>query len=252
MLDSMFEARLRDARPNQLPDVEVTQAVRVVAISENARALPLSRHRRWVIATAAAIAIVIAAPAVALTTGVIEFDKTPRVSHERQLRFSELVDRGAPPEMDPRVVPFSARYVSSFSRGRETVDLWVAPTDRGGFCYSFTNFTSGCRATRTVNLGSVVIPLGEFRPWLIDLTTYRTGTSTSPRTLAGNVLALADSRIFVSYADGERLELSVTWVSPPISAGFFFLEIGEDSQVSALELETHDGELIARTASQFR
>lgn len=251
-MDDSVEARLRDARPHEVHGAHVTGATRSLVISAPKSDSPLSRRRRWMAVVAATIGLLIAAPVVALTTGVIEFDKAPRVSVDRQLRFNELVAEGAPPKMDPQVVPFSARYLSSFRRGAETVDLWVAPTHRGGFCYSFTNFTSGCRATRTVDIRSVPISPGEYKSWLIDLTTYRVDNNVSPSTLAGNVLAAPSSRLFANYANGQKVEIPVTWISAPINAGFFFAEIGADSQVHALEVEDEHGKLIARTASQFR
>jgi len=201
---------------------------------------------------AAVLAVAVAAPAVAITTNIVSFEESPRVSPPEQRLFSELVAEGAPPQMDPQVVPFSARYVTSFARGTQTVDLWVAPTRKGGFCYSFTEFTAGCRATRTVNVGNAIVTSGEIRPWLIDATTYRPSEGSPPRVAAGSILSSSPASLFAEYRDGHAVEVPVRWISPPINAGFFFLKVEDGSELSGLEALDQNGDVIARTTSPFR
>src|SRR5439155_23421214 len=88
------------------------------------------RPRALVIAVVLAIVALIAAPALALRFGVIDFSNAEPASPHVVKQFFSLSE-GAPKGMDPQAIPNQTRRVGEI--GGHT--LWVAPTKPGGLCY---------------------------------------------------------------------------------------------------------------------
>jgi hypothetical protein len=203
------------------------------------------------IATLAAVAI--ATPAFGLQHAVIDWFQAEPAPEPVQLDFAQL-GVGAPEGMDPGVILNSARKVMVAQREGKRHVLWVAPTRQGGFCYLWTGLTGGCLKDRV----EPSVP-GMFSA---DLHPFLVGASWSPdergvvQWVDGRVLAAGVERLVAEYADGDRQEIPVVWVSPPIDAGFYVLWVPAEHRrvghhLTAVVAESPDGEAIARQTFQL-
>ena len=184
------------------------------------RLTPLARRpRSRLVLAAIAISALVAAPALALRFGVIDFSTatpaTPRVVEE----FSSL-SKGAPPGMDPRVVAGETRMVGELLGHR----LWVAPTRSGGLCYVFAKAGGGCD---TLGTGPLSVTWASAGATLAG----------RPRSF-GRVEGFVHSRwaddVEISLDDGSTVHPHVIWVSPPIDAGFFLYEAPTGKAITAV------------------
>jgi hypothetical protein len=123
----------------------------------------------------------------------------------------------APPGMNPQAIPGKARRImtarfdaTGLHPGRGGLHvLYVAPTHKGGFCYQWTRFAGGCFDP---NAGSAAAagPLG-----------ITSMGSEFPKVIVGYVQSGAAKQVRAEFADGDSVNLPITWVSSPINAGFF-------------------------------
>lgn len=161
-------------------------------------------RRALILSGAAVIAsLAIALPAFGLAHGVIDFFAAPAAPSAAQKSFTSL-DVGAPAGMAPGVSG-PARSVMQATVDGRTVQLWVAPTQAGGFCVQLENFGGGCDRDRTL-------------PINISLSAH---TPSSPVVLSGDVLSPDADHLELHYADGDSISIPLVHVSPPIDAGFF-------------------------------
>jgi hypothetical protein len=120
---------------------------------------------------------------------------------------------GLPPRLGPGAIASEAREVGVFRIDGKPHRLWVAPTRRGGYCYTFENSFGGCRADasdrKTALLG------------VTYSTTGRPGQREVVRQVGGDVTSPAAAEIRLEYADGTHSEIPFVYVSKPIDAGFF-------------------------------
>src|SRR5687767_9507536 len=93
----------------------------------------LTRRTRRLIGVAAVAAVLLAAPALALATGVIDFPSAEPAPRSFKRLFAEL-NTGAPAGMTPGVDASEARAVLRRELFGEQHTLWVAPRRGGGFC----------------------------------------------------------------------------------------------------------------------
>lgn len=257
------ERLLREVRPAVRPASEATRLARdrlvatVAGTKRDVRQLrfPHLTGRRTLVAAGVA-AILVAAPAYAIATGVIDFSKAEPAPTVVQKRFAEL-GHGAPiPKMDPRVLPLSARKVTEFHLATGSYTLWVAPTVGGGFCNEFTGFAGGCVATRATPTGIPPLAASEVNPWLINVTTrQRSNGPMGPDLLGGSVLARGTSELELWFEDGAHVSLPVVWVSAPIDAGFFLYSVPDEHRVAghlpvSLVARGIGGKVLAQTAEQ--
>jgi hypothetical protein len=193
--------------------------------------------------------LVAAAFTFGLRLPVLDFGHAEPAPERTQLQFLQL-GVGAPPGMDPGVIPNSARKVIELSQDGKVSVLWVAPTKGGGFCLLWTGIGGGCMKDRTV-------PPAEPGPSTGDVNPFVLGASSSPdargvlQHFDGHLMAAEAKRLLVEYADGEEAEIPVVWVSPPIDAGFYLYWVPEEHrrpghQVTALRAEDEDGGVVAR------
>jgi hypothetical protein len=206
--------------------------------------------RRLLIATfAVALAIGASAPAFGLHRIVVGFFEADPAPQRIQLTFDQF-GIAAPAHLDPRVIPNSARRVLVERAVGPPAVLYLAPTRTGGFCYQWQEGISGCRTDQEP-------PGGRLEKG--DINTYLLGVGWEPGIgtngvlfrLAGNLVASDTERLSVEFADGERAEIPVTWVSKPIDAGFFIYEVPERHRVegrhaTALVATNGDGEVLAQ------
>jgi hypothetical protein len=125
----------------------------------------------------------------------------------------------APPGMDPHVLAGETRLVATYRNGRRRYTLYVAPTKTGGFCETFTHLFGGCRQARTLPPGAHAPPPGEINSYAIGLLGVM--SSAGATILGGDLLLPPGTTLSVDFADGTSIQVPVTYVSPPIDAGFF-------------------------------
>lgn len=155
----------------------------------------------------------------------------------------------APPGMDPHVLAGEARRVTTFENGRHRYVLYVAPTKAGGFCESFTNLFGGCRQMRTDQPGAPSDGSGEVNSFAIGL--FGEMSSKGAIMLGGDLLLPPGTTLAVEFADGSSADIPVTFVSPPIDAGFFLypvpaehIRLGHDARY--LTARDRGGRVVAR------
>jgi hypothetical protein len=210
-------------------------------------------RRVALVAAAAIAAIIFAAPALGLHRVVVEWVDAAPAPQDVQADIMQLVS-GAPPGMDPRVIPNSARRVTSVEHdGKEHV-LWVAPTRGGGFCLLWTGAFGGCMADRAVPQHRE--SQGEVDPQLLGLTWGRNGNTGVLTMVAGQLPTPEIDRVTLEYADGSETDIPIVWVSPPIDAGFYIYWIPAEHReperhLTAVVARDHDGDVLARKTFQL-
>jgi hypothetical protein len=171
---------------------------------------PRRRVRRELLAPiAAAIALLVAAPAFGLDGRIARLFSSGEAAPPRIERSFANLDRGAPPGFRTGVVAAQTRRIVLPGR----VALWIAPTSAGGFCIFVEGGRGQCDATRaltfwpTFSIGGDVTPQGVIKggPVLID----------------GSTTLQDAASVEVQFEDGTSVTMPVVWVSAPIDAGFF-------------------------------
>ena len=165
--------------------------------------------RRLLPLVAAAIALLVAAPAFGLSGKIVRLFSSGAPAPARIEQSFASLDRGAPPGFRSGVASSQTRRIVLPG----DVALWIAPTDAGGFCVFVDGGGGQCDAARalafwpTFSIGSDITPTGVIKgqPVLIDgSTTLRDAVS-----------------VEIQFEDGTSVTVPVVWVSAPIDAGFF-------------------------------
>lgn len=195
------------------------------------RAARRIRRRKLVLAsTAISMAALVTAPALAVALGAIDFWSSDPAPEEAKLHFAEL-NRGAPPGMAPGVNAQDARSVLSKELYNDTRTLWVAPTAEGGFCYTLSRIAGTCTSAKPRDpLGFVVTQASQQSPTLVF----------------GAVSARDATSLDVVQDDGRRTSTALAWVTPPIDAGLFIVEVPPGHRVSSVVARNEDGDVVAR------
>ena len=242
----------------EMPDHESLLAARFAALAtpdagdwlDVRRRARRGRVRKAALVLAAAIAaMLVAAPALGLRPHVIvEWLGAEPAPQDVQVWFQQLVARpGGPLENDPRVPPNSARRVTTVEHDGTEHVLWVAPTTRGGFCFSWTDLFGGCVADRELPRTSG--RPGELNPILLGASWQGNGEVLKQG--GGSLLLPETNRLTLEYVDGSESEIPVVWVSAPIDAGFYLYWIPPEHrepghEAAALVARDHDGTVLAR------
>ncbi len=199
-------------------------------------------RRRAIVTVAAATAalLLLAAPAFALHRVVVSFFESESAPQRVQLDFARQ-ELGAPKGMASGAIPDQTRrVVVPKAAGGETF-VWVAPTRSGGFCTSWQVGAGGCRS-RTVG--------GQIGAgWM--------GRAAELTFVYGAVVSDDAERLELRFQDGTATDLPLTWVSPPIDAGFYFAEIPPThlkpgARPSELVLYSDDGDVLATEKAPVR
>jgi hypothetical protein len=241
MTDDILAARLA-ALANPIDDSDWLDVMR------HAQHGRIGRRHLLAAAIIAVLAVAIATPAFGLHRAIIDWFQAEPAPERVQLQFARL-PIGAPPGMDPGVIPNAARKVTEMRHDGEMHVLWVAPTRQDGFCYQWTELFGGCRKDR---LPPPALP--QLSP---DLNSFLLGLTWSPdaqgvmQNFGGALLAMDTERLVAEFADGAEIEIPITWVSPPINAGFYLYWVPAEHRrpghhMTALVAEDRDGKTLAR------
>jgi hypothetical protein len=211
--------------------------------------IPLFHRRRslvFALALLAAVITLFTTPAFGVLLDLIErsnvvFGSSKPAPNLVKKEFADLA-LGAP-HFAPGALAAQAREVGTFRVGSRSHALWVVPTRRGGYCYTFERLFGGCRATaserRTAVLGVTWSPLNG------------TGRDVIVSRIGGDVTAASAARIEARYADGEVATVPFVWVSGPVAAGFFLVDVPVAHRTLAarlveVRLLDGDGKLLGR------
>jgi hypothetical protein len=214
-------------------------------------------RRRWVAMAITVIVVTIGVtPAFGLRPSFIPFFSAEKAAKSTQLDFASL-SVGAPSGMNPEAIDGQTRKImDGFFAGKQHT-LWVAPTEKGGFCYEWTPGYGGCNATGDQPLdafgeliaapGVTVVP----PPPGSRLTGSQAGRAraTIPTWVAGFVRSGSAQAVTIRFKDGTTVRPEVIWVSSPINAGFFVYDVSQanqtaDNHVVAVDAVDQDGSLV--------
>jgi hypothetical protein len=200
-------------------------------------------------------AVVVTATALGLDRTVVDWFTAEPAPERVQLDFLRL-SVGAPAGMDPHVIPNAARKITVVQHEGMTHVLWVAPTERGGFCMTWTELYGGCVGERSEPPPPPEGYGADLHPFLLGAT-YSSDSKGVVQMIGGSVLAEQTDRLVAEYADGASEEIPILWVSAPIDAGFYLRWIPADHQrpghqLTALVAEDTEGDVVARQTFLLR
>jgi hypothetical protein len=182
----------------------------------------------------------------------VSFVNSKSAPNEVKKQFLDLAI-GAPGFWTPQVIASQARVVATFSVAGHPRKLWVAPTRRGGYCFTFERSFGGCRQTAALrNVGKRgqlgVTWQGSPGNGLAAQIVSRVG---------GDITAPAAAKVTARYADGTTHDILFIWVSKPIAAGFFSYDIPvshrtKQHRLVSIALFGNKGRLIASQAFAYQ
>ena len=166
------------------------------------------RKRVLLVAAAIAIAVLIAVPALAALTGIIDFHTAAPAPRSAVIDFASL-DRQAPNNMGPDVIANEGRRID-LHFGATTITITIAPTKAGGFCYQLQSpAVQGCDSHRQI-------------PFELGVAADQ---STGPAIAYGAALHPAAASVELRTADGDTTTIRLDRISEPIDAAFYIAPI---------------------------
>jgi hypothetical protein len=192
-----------------------------------------------------AAAALVVPTAVALRGSVVNFFESEPAPKPVVLDFAGL-DAGAPAGMETGVVAEQTRAVlrKRLADGR-VLTVWVAPTRKGGFCALYGQ-SGGCHPPYTIPVEHGISVQGSVADGVI-----RDG----PVLVSGSVQLPDAASIELRYENGDSDRERLTWVSPPIGAGFFVFDVGRGhwnrNRPNELVLLDADGGFLRREPVQI-
>jgi hypothetical protein len=164
------------------------------------------------------VAALVVPTAVALRGSVVDFFASEPAPKPVVLDFASL-DAGAPVGMETRVIAEQTRAVlrKHLANGR-VLTVWVAPTKKGGFCALYGH-GGGCHPPYSIPVEHGISIQGAMANGVI-----RGG----PVLISGSVQVPDAVAIELQYENGDSNREQLTWVSPPIGAAFFVLDVGRE------------------------
>jgi hypothetical protein len=210
-----------------------------IAATQRPSALLHSRRRRVALVLAAALAVGVAAPALGLHRTIVSFFESEPAPERTQIEFARM-GIAAPVGLGPNVIHEETRKVMERELDGKVRPLYVAPTQRGGFCWLWEGRMGSCGRTHPDQRALGVTGLVSER---------------GPTLVAGHVLDSAIEKLELRYEDGRQVEIPIVWVSPPIDAGFYAYEVApetlrEGHRAKALVALDRDGD--ERVRHEFR
>lgn len=197
-------------------------------VARRARELQRPRHRRpaLLLAAALAVAVLIAAPAIALRGHIVRvFDEAPTAPKRVQKSFAAL-DEGVPPKLQSGVLATEARKVLEAPAGsNETAVVWLAPMKRGGFC-TITELEAPSGSRRGAGGECTLLRRDLSLESSLHGSISADGVIRSgPVLLHGWVDLPKASTVTVTFEDGGSAAVPFVWVSKPVDSGFFVYSV---------------------------
>ncbi|MGA9762750.1 MAG: hypothetical protein WBQ14_10025 [Gaiellaceae bacterium] len=160
---------------------------------------------------------------------------------------------GQPKSWDPQVIASESRRVVVYKAFGKEYPLYVAPTRKGGFCWTIVGMGGSCASSRPRSYPGK--PAGNVNSYLLGV---MSGMQRVPGTrsqlhseLSGTLFAENAASLRVEYEDHSFVQVPFVYVSKPINAGFFFWgrpsghrRVG--TRPLAVSVRDSHGELIAR------
>lgn len=173
----------------------------------------------------------------------VEFEEGAPAPEAVRVQFEDL-SLGVPPRMDPGAIVSESRRAGTFRiRGKDR-PLWIAPTERGGFCWFLEGSSGGCLRNES---GAPLPDLLPSHGMSID----RNGEVRAVGTLSGWLFTPEAARVTIGFEDGQTKDLPFVYVSAPIDAGHFAYTL-QNHQARAgkrpneIVVRDADGEVLAR------
>lgn len=148
----------------------------------------------------------------------VSFSNSPSAPNIVKKQFLDL-PIGAPAQWATPVEAAKARTVATFTIAGHPRKLWVAPTTKGGYCYTFELSFGGCRQNRS-DRGAARLGV----TWQGGSPKHGVNTSIVTR-VGGDITAPTAAKLTAAYADGTTADIPFVWVSAPVAAGFFSYDI---------------------------
>jgi hypothetical protein len=205
-----------------------------------------TRRRRLTLAASLVVLAALAVPtAVALRGSVVDFFASEPAPRPVVLDFASL-DVGAPAGMETGVMAEQTRAVlHKRLSNRRMLTVWVAPTRKGGFCALYGH-SGGCHPPYSIPVEHGISIQGPIANGVI-----RGG----PVLVSGSAQLPDAAAIELRYENGDADRERLTWVSPPIGAGFFVFDVSPDhwnrNRPQELALLDADGAVLRREPVHF-
>lgn len=200
-------------------------------VKRRAHALGPRLPRQRLVLGLAIAAVIIAAPAFAFATGVIDFSSAPSAPEPVKVIFGKL--DAIDPLHGPGAITGQTKIVHTFHTPSGSYDLAAAPS-RDGWCWGIVHRDMTCNTPDSgLNYGYNQLPAVGNEPPLVD----------------GSIAAAGVTRITLKFEDGSTINLPFVQVSAPINADFFLYEIGPDhwdegSRPSTIAAYNADGTVV--------
>jgi hypothetical protein len=195
-------------------------------------------RRLRVLQVTASLAAVTAGVASAYALGhpVIDFGKAQHAGTRQVNEFGSM-EVVAPRGMAPGVLPHQTRLITSIRIDGKVRTLFVAPTKQGGFCFLWYA-GGGCRANRHDRYATRLDAGGMYGAHGLEV-------------LQGSFFQSSGDRLTVTFKNGATADVPFTWVTAPISAGFYLYRIpdahrSDTTRAVSLALYDKGGKLIDR------
>jgi hypothetical protein len=246
-VEPMIERELDEIIPRTLSKPDWVDVLRRSQLGDTLRLQRRPSAKRLVLyALAAVLVVYLAAPAFGLSPPFLDFFSS-KPAPKRVVRSFEVLNVGAPRGMSPKVIAGQTRLVTTYHlRDGKPFRLWVAPTRAGNFCFTF-EYGGGCVDRRQGTRDEA----GDRNAGEIGLGRY------GSHVIAGYVLDHKIDKLVLWFHDGSRADLSLTWVSAPIDAGFFLDDLTRAqrqpaSAPTAIVAVDARGRQLAKNVSMFR
>jgi hypothetical protein len=149
------------------------------------------------------------------------------------------MNKGAPQGRTPGVDADEARAVMELELFGQPHTLWVAPRKGGGFCHWLLSRRGG-GGGGCIDAGVRLVPGAIWRP--MDESAFAA---------YGSVAAPGATHVDVIHRDGSTTRTELVWVSTPIDAAFFVLEVPADRGIRGFVARDADGNELARRMVSF-
>jgi hypothetical protein len=179
-------------------------------VERRARVLEPRHPRRRLVLGLAVAAVIVAAPAFAVATGVIDFSSAPSAPEPVKVMFGEL--DAIDPLHGPGALTGETKIVDTFHTASGNYELAAAPS-RDGWCWGIVHRDMTCNTPDSgLNYGYNQPPPVGNEPLLID----------------GSIASAGVARVTIKFEDSSTINLPFVQVSAPINADFFLYEVGSE------------------------